>query len=993
MPFVTRSARGVTALLACLAGGIPAMAALGERPIVSFEPSPGGFPMADSGQTAPLLVDPEDWAGVVRVVQDLQLDEERVCGARPAIRRQVGRDPSLVIVGTLGKSGFVDKLVREGRIDDSGIRGKWESWLTRVVEHPFPGVERALVVAGSDKRGTIYGVYNLSEQMGVSPWYWWADVPPARHARIFVEPEPDVHGPPVVKYRGIFLNDEAPELTRWIREKYGEAPASRNPPVPPDTANYGHEFYARIFEVLLRLRANYLWPAMWGNAFNEDDPANPALADAYGIVMGTSHQEPMLRAQKEWDRRYGTSLGHWNYAKQPDVLQDFWREGVRRNRRFESIYTLGLRGANDTEMAPGGPAANRTMLEGIVQTQRDILRQEVDPDLSRVPQVWCLYKEVQAYYESGMRVPDDVTLLWADDNWGNLRRLPKPEERSRPGGAGIYYHMDYVGDPRNYKWIDTNPLPKIWDQLSLAADYGADRLWIVNVGHFKGYERPMEFFLRLAWKPSRWGPDAADEFTRLWAEREFGKEHAAEIAGLAERLSRLNGRRKPELLKPGTYSLVNYREAERVLEEYASLTAEARSLQARLHSDQRDAFYQTVAFPAAATSIVNALYICAGKNALYARQGRASASAMAEAARSLFQEDRELMKFYNTGFAQGRWAHFMDQPHIGYTGWNDPPEDNLGPLNLVTPSAPHGAKLGVAIEGSTEAWPGTTQAAMLPRFDSINRQRQYIEVFKRGDVPFDYKIQASDPWILVSATGGTAGGADQRHLVGIDWGIAPEGLSRGSIRVSGANESVEVGLEIVKDSEVTRENLRGFAEDRGEVSIEAEHFSVNTAGRNSQWTRVAGYGRTLSGLRAEAPIDAPMAVPGADAACLEYPIYLFTSGPVTVEAITGPTLNFRPGKALRYAAAIDNETPQVVTVVPSDFSLPADRPEWESVVSDNARTVHSEHPVARSGYHTLRIWAVDPGVVLEKLIVNAGGLRPSYLGPPESFRGEKHANP
>src|SRR5208283_1231276 len=323
------------------------------------------------------------------------------------------------------------------------------------------------------------------------------------------------------------------------------AAPGRIPPVPEGIANYGHEFYARIFEVLLRLRGNYLWPAMWSNAFNEDDPANAAMADEYGIVMGTSHQEPMLRAQKEWDRRYAQTLGHWNYALHPDVLQAFWREGVHRNRGFESVYTLGLRGANDTEMAPGGPAAHRAMLEGIVGIQREILRQEVNPDLTRVPQAWCLYKEVQEYYEAGMRVPDDVTLLWADDNWGNLRRLPTPEERARAGGAGIYYHFDYVGDPRNYKWIDTNPLPKVWDQLSLAAKYGADRLWIVNVGHFKGYERPMEFFLRMAWAPSRWGPDASEEFTRLWAEREFGPQHAAEIARLAERLSKLNGRRKP----------------------------------------------------------------------------------------------------------------------------------------------------------------------------------------------------------------------------------------------------------------------------------------------------------------------------------------------------------------------------------------------------------------------------------------------------------------
>jgi len=954
---------------------------------VSFEPVAGGFPVADGGRCAPLLADPGDWPGVSRAVRDLQADVGRVCGLEPALLRAPGAAEAVIVVGTLGRSVFVDRLAGEGRIDAARIRGAWESWLTQVVEHPFPGVGRALVIAGSDKRGTIYGAYDLSEQMGVSPWYWWADVPVTPRARIFVAPAPDVRGPPAVRYRGIFLNDEAPELTNWVRAKYGLAPARKDPPVPEGVADYGHEFYRRIFEVLLRLRGNYLWPAMWNNAFNEDDPADAALADEYGIVMGTSHQEPMLRAQKEWDRRYGDTLGHWNYARNPDVLQAFWREGVRRNRLFESIYTLGLRGANDTEMAPGGPAANRAMLEGIVRTQREILRQEVDPDLARVPQLWCLYKEVQGYYEAGMRAPDDVTLLWADDNWGNLRRLPTREERARAGGAGIYYHFDYVGDPRNYKWIDTNPLPKVWDQLSLAAAQGASRVWIVNVGHFKGYERPTEFFLRMAWAPSRWGPGGAEEFVRLWAQREFGPENAPEAARLAGLLAMLNGRRKPEMLEPGTYSLVNYREADRVLAQCASLATEAETLEARLPPAQRDAFYEMVAFPAKATHLVNALYVAAARNALYARQGRASAAAMAREARRLFQADLALMAFYNTAFAAGRWAHFMDQPHIGYTGWNDPPANSLGAIGLVEPAAPRGAGLGVAVEGSDEAWPGAGEEPALRRFDSVNRQGQYVDVFDRGEEPFSYTIRTSQPWIVVGERDGTTGRGDARHLVTIDWAAAPVGGSRGTLRIDGAGASVEVAVEIRKDPEVTRESLRGFAEDQGVVSIEPEHFWAETDQPHSRWTRIAGYGRTLSGMRADAPVDTPAATPGLDAACLEYRFYLFGAGPIAVEATAGPTLNFRPGGALRYAFAIDDEAPRIVTLVPADFSVATHHREWEKVVGDNARTVRSAHPTVRAGYHVLRVWAVDSGVVLQRLLVDAGGLRPSYLGPPESFCG------
>jgi endonuclease/exonuclease/phosphatase family metal-dependent hydrolase len=343
------------------------------------------------------------------------------------------------------------------------------------------------------------------------------------------------------------------------------------------------------------------------------------------------------------------------------------------------------------------------------------------------------------------------------------------------------------------------------------------------------------------------------------------------------------------------------------------------------------------------------------------------------------------MKFYNTAYAGGRWDHFMDQPHIGYSGWNDPPASNLGSIALVEPQVPHGAALGVAIEGSAGAWPGAQEVPALPLFDSINRQSQYIEVFDRGDLPFDYEIVPSHPWIVVKRTRGTAGRADQRHLVEIDWGAAPAGRHRGSVRISGAKESVEVAVDILKDVQVTREALRGFVENQGVVSIEPEHFSASTSQPRSRWTRIAGYGRTLSGMRAEAPVDAAAAVPGVDAACLEYRFYLFGAGPVTVEAVTGPTLNFLPGRALRYAVAIDDEAPVTVTVVPGDFNLKTDHRQWERLVGENARVVRSAHQVARAGYHTLRVWAVDSGVVLQKLIVDLGGLRPSYLGPPESL--------
>ena len=354
--------------------------ALGQKSYIEEVPGRGSFPLVQGNVAATIYVAAGDHAGVVRAAGDLQADVARVTGLSPAIARE-GKNlkKNVIVIGTIGKSEIIDRLIREKKIDASEIAGHWESFLIQVVPKPLPGVESALVICGSDKRGAIYGIYDLSEQIGVSPWYFWADAPPAHHAALFAKAGKFVQGPPAVKYRGIFLNDEAPDLSNWITEKFGTVATGTNPPVPPGVANYNRAFYTNLFELILRLKGNYLWPAMWNNAFNEDDTNNPVLADEYGIVMGNSHQEPMLRAQKEWDRRYQRTIGSWNYAKHPDVMENFWREGIARNKNFESIITIGLRGANDTEMAPGGPEANRALLEKIVEVQRKIISEEVNP--------------------------------------------------------------------------------------------------------------------------------------------------------------------------------------------------------------------------------------------------------------------------------------------------------------------------------------------------------------------------------------------------------------------------------------------------------------------------------------------------------------------------------------------------------------------------------------------------------------------------------------
>jgi len=959
--------------------------ALGQEQYVATIPSQGSFPIVQEKTAATIYVDANDYAGVARAGGGLGADVNRVTGLSPAmIHDENSLAENTILIGTIGHSQIIDRLIREKKIDVSAIEGKWEAFFLQTVSNPLPGVKSGLVIVGSDKRGTIYGIYDLSEQMGVSPWYYWADVPARHHNPLFVKAGKFVQGSPAVKYRGIFLNDEAPDLSNWITEKYGKVPTGTSPPVPPGVANYGRQFYTNLFEVILRLKGNYLWPAMWNNAFNEDDANNPVLADEYGIVMGNSHQEPMLRAQKEWDRRHQKTIGSWNYAQHPDIVSNFWREGIARNKHYENIITIGLRGANDTPMAEGGPEENMALLEKIVDVQRKIIADEVNPDVTKVPQLWCLYKEVMDFYNAGMRVPDDVTLLWAEDNWGNVRRLPTADERQRSGGAGVYYHFDYHGGPRNYQWLNTSPIAKVWDQMSLADQYGADRIWIVNVGHFKGYEFPLEYFMSLARNPRRWTNDNLNEFTRLWAEREFGPEHAGDIADIIAKYTKYNGRRKPELLAPDTYSLVNYQEAETVVADFNAITTRAEAIYHQLPADRRAAFYQLVLFPTKASALVNELYLAAGKNALFSKQGRASANDYAAKTRQLFAADTNLMAYYNHTFAGGKWDHFMDQTHLGYTDWNDPPYNSLRAIHLAETTVPVAAAMGVAVEGSTTALSNNNEIATLPKFDAFNQQRHYLDVFNQGKTPFDFSATASEPWIVLSETSGRIE-SDKRLWVSVDWRRAPLGTASGTVALTGTGSKAAVKVIVFNPSEPTRDSLHGFVEGEGYVSIEPEHFTKQTDSGENRWIKIQDYGRTLSGMRATQPVNAPSATPGKNSPCLEYQMYLFSTGAVQVATITSPTLNFVPGRGLRFAVAFDDETPQVVTLVPADYKAQNGNADWEKVVGDNARYAYSHHVLTKPGYHTLKVWAVDPGVVLQKIVVDCGGVKPSYLGPPESF--------
>src|SRR5690606_8741407 len=504
-----------------------------QESYITYQPIEGGFAIVDKNTAAPILFSNADYPGVQKVAKELQGDIEKVTGIAPEISSDFSAlNTPTIIVGTLGKNKLIDRLIQQGKINKDALEGKWEKFITTIVKDPTPEIEKALIIVGSDKRGTLYGLYDLSSKIGISPWHFWSDVPAKKHQTLYVTPGIHTMGEPEVQYRGIFINDEAPALSGWVSEHYGKFNAA---------------FYEKVFQLILRLKGNFLWPAMWGRMFYVDDPKNKAMADLYGIVIGTSHHEPLGRAHAEW-QKFGN--GPWDYTKNKETLDKFWREGMQRMDSTEVIVTVGMRGDGDEPMTEGTAI---DLLEKIVKRQREIITEVTGQPSEESPQMWALYKEVQDCYDQGMRVPEDITLMLCDDNWGNVRKLPYLDAEPREGGYGIDYQFDYVGGGRTYKWMNTNQIERVWEQMNLAYNHGANKLWVVNVGDIKPMELPISFFLDYAWNPQKWTPTKVAQYYKDWAENTFGVKHSEDIADILKKYTKYNARRKHELLSPSTY--------------------------------------------------------------------------------------------------------------------------------------------------------------------------------------------------------------------------------------------------------------------------------------------------------------------------------------------------------------------------------------------------------------------------------------------------------
>ena len=611
-------------------------------------------PAADalSLQGATVGYDSREHSCVQRAVASLLTDVECVTGEKPAL----GQSPT-ILIGTVGCNRQIDQWVKSGELRD--LKGKTEKYIIKTIG-------QQLVIAGSDKRGTVFGIYELSRQMGVSPWYWWADVPVAHHDALYIKKGEYTDGEPAVRYRGLFLNDEAPCLTTWVKNTFG--------------TGYGdHRFYEKVFELILRLKGNFLWPAMWGWAFYADDPLNSKTADEMGVIMGTSHHEPMARNHQEYARRRG-EWGPWNYQKNQAKLDQFFREGIERMKGTDDIVTIGMRGDGDEAMSED---ADTKLLQRIVENQRKIIKQVTGRPAKDTPQVWALYKEVLDYYDKGMRVPDDVLILLCDDNWGNVRRVPNAKERQHPGGWGLYYHVDYVGAPRNSKWINVTPSQNMWEQLTLAADNGLDRMWILNVGDLKPMEYPITLFMDMAWNPRSVGRDVIATHTEPFCRQQFGEQQAAEAARILNLCCKYAGRTTAEMMDATTYNVATG-EWRRVADDYMRLEAEALRQYLTLQPEQRDAYQQLILFPVQAMSNLYQMYFAVAMNRYLAKQNDPAANVWAERARQAFRRDSLLCASYNHDIAGGKWDGMMIQKHIGYRSWNDDfPADRLPALETV----------------------------------------------------------------------------------------------------------------------------------------------------------------------------------------------------------------------------------------------------------------------------------------------------------------------
>lgn len=959
----------------------------GHAQVAVHEKSPEtkyAFTLASPRQTAAILYDASDAAVVKRAAELFAADVEAVTGRRPQVTSATGETGPAVIVGTVGGSALIRRLSEAGKIDTAPLEGAWERYLIQTVANPLPGIRKALVIAGSDRRGAAYGLFTLSELIGVSPWYWWADVPVKKHAALHVDAPPTYSQTPSVRYRGIFLNDEDWGLTPWASQTF-----------EPERGNIGPRTYAKVCELLLRLKANYLAPAMHpvSTSFNQI-PENKLVADTFAIVMGSTHCEPLLlNTASEWDTK---TMGPWNYDKNKEGINRVLTQRVRENSPYENVYTLALRGLHDGAMSTTLPMHEKVrMLQQALLDQRRILAENIDRPVETVPQAFTPYKEVLEIYSNGLELPDDITIVWPDDNYGYMKRLSGVREQRRTGRSGVYYHVSYLGVPHSYLWFSTTPPSLMYEELRKAYDTTADRLWLVNCGDLKGSEMQVSLFLDMAWDIGRFTADNVVTYPARWLAGIFGEAYYDRLEAMTREHLRLAFPRKPEYMGWGyhwnrfdhnceqltdtDFSFTNYDEAPRRLEAYRKLGARAEALLHEIGDEARPAFYQLVYYPLRGAELMNRMTLGGQRNRWYARQGRAATNAVRDEVQRCYDSLQVITRGYNS-LLGGKWNHMMSmrQNYDGVSAYFNLP-------HLATHDAAGAPRLALQVAG--EDVTGARAFHALPAFDNYLRRTYPVEIYNRGGGTLAWTAHASEPWVVLSKSAGKTAD-EERITVGIDWEKAPSGNAVPAQIVFRAGEQSEkVLVSLFNPTAPSRAELRGiYVENNGCVSIPAAGCHRVRENDRIKITAVEDLGIEGPALQLGDPTAPLQIFRSRDVPCAEYDFYAFDAGSVDVYTYVLPTFPLHADRDFRIGENTNTDTKYSVQIddgalaTPSSSHVEYAQVWFESVLRNcavNKSTLHIDKP----GRHTLRIRVGDPGIVLQKIVLDFGGMKRSYLGP------------
>jgi hypothetical protein len=944
-------------------------------------------------KVADIYLEETAFSGVKKIAEKVCRDIELVAEAKPVLRTNPNVAADLIIVGTIGKSAVLEQMAQQQKLDLSAIYNKREVYTFQVVNQPIPMVERALVIAGSDKRGTIYGLFHISELIGVSPLVNWCDVIPKKQNEILIMDQDNVVSrEPSVKFRGFFINDEWPAFGNWCMKNFG---------------GFNAKAYEQVFELLLRLKGNYLWPAMWSARFEDDGPGllNAELADEYGVVMGMSHHEPCLRQGEEYkylrgkDSVYGDA---WNFRTNREGIIRFWEDGLKRSGKFENVITVGMRGEADTAILgkKATLADNIELLRDVLKTQRKLIQDNVKEDLSRIPRMIALYKEVEEFFYGTKEVKglmgceelEDVILMLCDDNFGNLRTLPTEEMRKHKGGYGMYYHFDYHGWPISYEWINSSYLPKIWEQMTMAYDFSIRDLWVVNVGDVCTQEFPLSFFLDLAYDFDRWGTAAVnhtEKYTRLWVKRQFqaifDESEQEKVVTILNGYTKIVHKRRPEAMNANIYHPVNDKETQRTLDEIKTLLTMADVLYQKVSPKDLPAYFSLVYYPAVGTLNLYRLQLLAGLNHYFAKLGAMIANTYAKSMVECFERDRRLIEEYHT-IDNGKFFGMGMSEHIGFIHWNEDECQNPVVMQVFPANKP---RVMIMVDGTDQHSEGSSwhkNRLYLMDFLEPDICEASISLYNISDLKADYKIINNVEWLTCTLVDGILEGADhsmKRIGITIDRNKMAE-EEEGEILIQIPSGECVIIIP-AKKKETTNWAANTFIMERDYISIEAEHYTACKKGRNeSGFLCMEGYGKTKSAMKVY-PTTAYFTA-GVDAPYLEYQFVVNEEGNYEAELYMQPSNPVSTDNELLYAVSCNEEEANVYNAIQPGQKVGDLQLTWAEGVLNNIR--RKVHPVVcKAGINKLRIYAVTPGFVLEKLVIYQEGNKPNerYLGPVETY--------